>query len=282
MKKIVAGSVIGWAFLFFLCTPIINAAEKNERFYLGGCKTEYFLIKELADAFEKEQGIKPGLFSIGNKKAVQWMMNGRLDCAFTCKHINKIAKKLKIDKNKISGWVSVPIAKDPILIVSNSENGINQISNTEITDIFKGTITNWKDVGGNDMPINLAYIDPIIESGMFLLFKEFTVGAKGKLHEGGRKVGSPVGLGNYVSVIPGVITFLPFNAYKKTNAQVLKVDGIKPDKENILDGSYKMSATYHLTFQKGKSQRVAQFVNFCLSEQGKKIISNNFVPFSNN
>ena len=46
-----------------------------------------------------------------------------------------------------------PIAEEPILILVNRNNPIENLSSEQVRAIFRGDITNWKDVGGWDKPI---------------------------------------------------------------------------------------------------------------------------------
>lgn len=46
-----------------------------------------------------------------------------------------------------------PIALEPVLTIVNENNPINNLSADQIRAIFKGDITNWKEVGGFDKPI---------------------------------------------------------------------------------------------------------------------------------
>ena len=46
-----------------------------------------------------------------------------------------------------------PIAIEPILVLVNQSNPINNLSHQQVRGIFSGKITNWKAVGGNDQPI---------------------------------------------------------------------------------------------------------------------------------
>ena len=46
-----------------------------------------------------------------------------------------------------------PIAIEPILILVNQSNPVNNLSRQQVRDIFSGKITNWKKVGGHDQPI---------------------------------------------------------------------------------------------------------------------------------
>lgn len=246
----------------------------------AGCKTEYYLVKELGDAYAAKTEIKLQLGNTGNKKAVDLLMDSKIDFAFTCKNISQLTKGLKLDPESVEGWTSIPIAKDPIVIVGNSMNGVTDMTTGQLTEIFQGKTTNWKEAGGGDLPIHTAYMNPELESGVVLLFKEFTVGEEGKLDEKARMGDNPSMLGHYVSMTPGALTFMGFNSYQKKFGTILAVDGVVPTRENILNGSYKLTATYYLTLAAGENKNVSDFVQFVQSDEGKSVIEKNFIPFS--
>lgn len=245
----------------------------------AGCKTEYFLLQELAAAYTAKSGPKLQLGSTGNKKAVDLLMENKIDFSFTCKTIQQLTKGLKLDPKAVVGWTSIPIAKDPIVVVANSKNGVTGLITAQLTEIFQGIIANWQEVGGSDLPILTAYINPALESGVVLLFKEFTVGEEGKLDDKARLGDNPSMLGNYVAMTPGGVTFMGFNSYQEKFGTILAVDGVMPNRENILNGAYKLAATYYLTMSGKENKDVAAFLQYVQSEEGKAVTGKNFIPF---
>lgn len=246
----------------------------------AGCKTEYFLLQDLAAAYAAKAGTKLHLGNTGNKKAVDLLMEKKIDFAFTCKTVGQLTKGLKLDPNSVGGWTSTPIAKDPIVVVANSKNGVAGLTTAQLTEIFQGKITNWQEVGGSALPILTAYINPALESGVVLLFKEFTVGEAGTLSDKARLGENPSMLGNYVSMTPGGVTFMGFNSYQEKFGTILAIDGVVPNRENILNGSYKLAATYYLTMAGGENKEVGAFLQYVQSDEGKAVIGKNFIPFS--
>lgn len=245
----------------------------------AGCKTEYFLLQDLAAAYAVKSGTKLQLGNTGNKKAVDLLMDNKIDFAFTCKTIGQLTRGLKLDPNAVSGWTSIPIAKDPIVVVANSNNGVTALSTAHLTDIFQGKVTNWQEVGGSDLPVLTANLDPALESGVVLLFKEFTVGEEGKLNDKARLGENPSMLGNYVSLTPGSVTFMGFNSYQEKFGRILAIDGVAPRRDNILNGAYKLAATYYLTVTGKEKKDVAEFLRYVQSDEGKGVIGKNFIPF---
>ncbi|WJW75913.1 substrate-binding domain-containing protein [Thiohalobacter sp. IOR34] len=51
------------------------------------------------------------------------------------------------------GLVLYPIALEPILILVNEDNPVTGLSSAQVRAIFRGEITNWKEVGGRDQAI---------------------------------------------------------------------------------------------------------------------------------
>ena len=56
----------------------------------------------------------------------------------------------EIDKE---GLIVYPLALEPIVIIVNKQNPVNNLSTEQVRAIFRGDIVNWKEVGGKDRPI---------------------------------------------------------------------------------------------------------------------------------
>ncbi len=265
--------------LWVLFVSNIFAQNNNLIIKSAGCKTEFFLIEELAEAYKEKTGIIIQAGKTGNKKAVNFMLEEKTEFAFTCQPINKLSKKLKLNTDKIKNWESIPIAKDPIVLISHPQNGVKNLSISQITDIFSGKVKNWKEVGGNDLIIKVAYLDLKLESGVVTVFKESTGGKNMKLRTDATSLKGPSQLGNYVHSTAGAVTFVGFNSYQKEYGIILSVNGVKPNPKTITSGEYLIKANYYLTVDLS-NKKVADFVNFCISKEGEKIISKNFFLFS--
>ena len=66
---------------------------------------------------------------------------GFVCCPLSPKEVSR--KKLRV----------FPLALEPILILVNKNNPVNNLSTEQVRAIFSGRIKNWKQVGGNDQPI---------------------------------------------------------------------------------------------------------------------------------
>ncbi len=275
------GCALVIALVFFLVSiPVNSVAEDSSSLVAAGCKTEHFMLKDLASAYKNKTGNSIRLGRTGNKKAVTLLLQDEIDFAFTCKPIAKLSKTFNLDGASISDWTSVPIGKDPIIVISNYVNGVDDISIKDLTRLFKGEIKNWKELGGNDLPVAVGYLSEDIESGVVMLFKEFTIGSEGKFAANGVKLDDPVKVGLFVYSTPGGISFLSLNSFKDQKSTVMKIEGFEPTTENILNDKYTLSATYYITAPVKKNAIVADFMEFSRSKEGQEIVAKNFIPYT--
>ena len=104
---------------------------------------------------EKYQGDHPEVrISVtggGSGTGIASLVNGTVDIANASRQI----KQEEIDQAKSNGVDPVEhiIARDAIAVIVNPENPVNKLTLQQISDIYSGKITNWREVGGEDRPI---------------------------------------------------------------------------------------------------------------------------------
>ena len=121
-------------------------------------------------------------------------------------------------------------------------------------------------------------VNPELESGAVMLFREFTVGDTGQLDKNAKIGDGPSMIGHYVSVTPGGITFMGFNSYREKYGEILSIDGVSPTRENIINGAYKLESKYYLTLSSEDDEHVNNFIEYIRSPEGQKVIELNFIP----
>jgi len=251
----------------------------GETIKCAGCKTEYYVIKNVADQFQESTGerLTPG--KTGNKKAIGLLADGKIDFAFCCQPHHKLVTKFGIDPKKAENWTTTSIAKDPIVVVVNKQAGKDNLTIEEITKIFTGEVTNWKDIGGTDLAIQTAYLDETVESGMVPLFKEITVGKTTPLLDSAKKLGSPSQCCYFTEKEPGAITFVGFKSYQQfaedgdKSCSAVKINGNEPSVDTVLDGQYPLVATYYLIYDKTEKSKVQPVLDFLSSAEGMEAVS---------
>ncbi len=245
------GSIFKTLVILFLLTACTTFALANDPIKCAGCKTEHFLMNHLNGPFTEATGGELLTGKCGNKSAIQLMATGKIDFAYTCKPHHKLVKKFKISPELTADWVTTTIARDPIIIIVNQRTEIENLTVEELKSVFSGKIKNWSELGGKNYPVQLAYLDDTVESGVVTVFKETTMGKDGTLYSDAKKLGSPDQLGAFTKSRPGTVTFMSMNSYKKEYGTIVAIDGVLPENEKIVQGLYPLAVTYHLVTHKG-------------------------------
>jgi phosphate transport system substrate-binding protein len=107
----------------------------------------------------------------GSGTGIAALVNGTTDIANASRKI-KDEEKQNAEKNGIQPY-EIEIARDAIGVIVHPDNPVQQLTLQQISDIYSGKITNWKDVGGEDRPIVLLSRET--NSGTHVYFLEEVV-----------------------------------------------------------------------------------------------------------
>jgi phosphate transport system substrate-binding protein len=270
MKKILL------LFSFSIISILSFAIEPNSVFLKSaGCKTEFYLIKALVKGFAKKTTLKIIPARSGNAIAIKLLLANQINFAFCCKPLTKLQKKFKISSEKIKNWKEQIIAKDPIVIITNRDTGITNLTTQNIQDIYTLKITNWNELGGKNLPIKVAILSKKVESGVNTVFKE-NIFKKNKHYlfpKAIKELDSPRKIGSYIQNTSGSISCIAIKSYKPRYGQILNINNITPNKENIKSGKYPICVTYSIIFDKKNESEMKLFINFIKSKDGQQIIN---------
>ena len=102
------------------------------------------LAQELADAYEKTNpGVKIDVQGVGSTAGVNAAHDKTADIGMSSRDLTAVEKQWKMQE--------IVLALDGISVVVNPANQTVDLSVEQIRKIFKGEITNWKQVGGKDV-----------------------------------------------------------------------------------------------------------------------------------
>ena len=101
------------------------------------------VIGALGKAFEQEYDSVTFTYNpTGSGTGIQAVSEGRCDIGLSSRNLK--------DEEKEQGLSETVLAYDGIAVIVNPENDVSDLSVEDIAKIYKGEITNWKDVGGKD------------------------------------------------------------------------------------------------------------------------------------
>lgn len=174
------------------------------------------------------------------------------------------------DEEKASGLTETVVALDGIAIIVNPSNPVSDITVETVAKIYKGEITNWKDLGGDDAEI--AVIGREAGSGTRDGFESVT-GTKDacKYRQELTSTGDVI---TTVANNPNAIGYASLAAVKDT-VKALSVEGVAPSEETVKDGSYVVQRPFVLITKTDTplSAAAQKFFDFATSSEASDIIS---------
>lgn len=269
-------------YLYFLSSTIlvilltVSVSFARDMLVAGGCVTEYYLMKDLTEQFNSDK-LSIEIRKTGNMKGLMHFAEGNLNFAFLSMPHMMLAKSMKMSPEKTAQMESIEIAQEPILIVVNKHVLVDNLSKDQITAIYNGEITNWKEVGGEDMPIKVASLNEKAESGLWAAFKKVTIGMMNNFKGDYVDLKGPSAINNFLKFTREGITYIGYSSYDPSVSKALSINGVEPTMENFKSGDYPLIAKYYLTYNKITYDSVQPFVDFIYSPEGEAIINQKMI-----
>ena len=180
-----------------------------------------------------------------------------------------------------------PIAYDGLAVVVNRTNSVENLSEQQLFDIYKGKIKNWKEVGGADQPI--AVVTREASSGSRYSF-ESLLGLTKIVND---RLVSDISPNNLVvnsnSMVKTIVNhntraigFISVGSVDRS-IKAIQLDGIDPTSTNISNHKYKLARPFLVLYKVDKISDAGKgFIAFLRSEQGQKAIAGyGYTPVKN-
>ncbi|MGQ9557039.1 MAG: phosphate ABC transporter substrate-binding protein PstS family protein [Desulfurispora sp.] len=227
------------------------------------------LSEELAKAFQsKNPNVTINVQGGGSSQGVKAAAEGIAE-------IGACSRELK-ESEKSLGLVETVIARDGIAIVVNPQNSqLDSLSIEQVRKIYAGQITNWKEVGGQDAPINVVTREA--GSGTRGAFEELVMGKDAKITDKAITSPSNGAVRTAVAGDPQAIGYVSIG-YLNKEVKAVKIDGVEASEANVKSGQYKISRPF-LYLTKGEPQGATKdFIDFVLGPEGQKIVAQHYIP----
>lgn len=104
----------------------------------------------------------------GSGTGIAAMIHGTVDIANASREMKP--EEIQSARSRGISPVEFVVARDAIAVVVNPRNPVSKLTLQQISDIYTGEITNWRDVGGEDRPIVLLSRES--NSGTYVYFLE--------------------------------------------------------------------------------------------------------------
>ena len=221
------------------------------------------VIGALGESFmEANNGVTFTYNPTGSGSGITAVSEGRCDIGLS-------SRALK-DDEKAGGLKETILALDGIAIIVNPANPVNDLDIETIGKIYKGEITNWKEVGGNDAEIVL--IGREAGSGTRDGFETITDTKDACKYR--QELTSTGDVITTVANNPDAIGYASLAALKDS-VKALTVGGVAPTEDTVKDGSYVVQRPFVLVTREGTelSKAAQEFFDYAVSSDAAGIIS---------
>jgi phosphate transport system substrate-binding protein len=253
--------VLRGAFVVALLVVLVSASGCGHR--SGGPQLKLTVtgsttVEPIAEvAAEDFQSANPGkkvlVAGVGSSAGIESVSKGTSDIGTSSRELSASEKTL--------GLVDTPVALDAIAVIVNPANPVRAITKDQAAAIFEGRITNWKQLGGLDMPIGLVNRDEA--SGTRDAFSKIVL--KGADFDPTAAV--LPGTGQVRSVVGqsvSAVGYISLGFVDKT-VKALVIDGIAPTEKTVANGTYPVSRVLHFFTKAAPTGLAKAYIDFVLS-----------------
>jgi phosphate transport system substrate-binding protein len=199
-------------------------------------------------------------------------------------------EKAYADQKGVS-LIETPIALDGFVFIVNPENSITTLTIEQIQDIYTGKITNWNEVGGNDLEIypfirnaNSGSHELMESMVMFDFGSEWSINREVISKE--QIIYSMVPVFDEVSRVERSICYSIYY-FKKVmlrdqGTKTIAINGIHPDDESIGNNSYPLSTEVYAIIRSDldTSSTAYKLYEFIQTDLGKEVIKESgYLPY---
>lgn len=163
---------------------------------------------------------------------------------------------------------STVIALDGLAVVVNPLNPISKVTTSQLREIFNGSISNWKELGGDDRPIRPISREEgsgsrdnfadLVMDGLSISRRALTQESNGAVRELVKGDRSAIG---YISL-----------CMVSHELKALLIDGEAPTLENIQQGLYTLIRPFLFVTQGEVAPTTNRFFEYILSPEGQAVL----------
>jgi phosphate transport system substrate-binding protein len=247
-------------------------APAADRITVKGSDTMVILAQKWAEVYMKSNpDAAIQVTGGGSGVGISALINGATDIATASRKMKPTEKeKLKARYNTLG--VEVACAKDGITVYLHPSNKVKELSIKQLSEIFKGNIRNWKEVGGADADIKLYGREN--SSGTYVFFQENVV--KGDYAASCQTLPGTAAVVNAVKKDPNAIGYGGAAYAEGIEICKVKKDDNSPaylaTAETIKTGEYPITRYLYMYLRNKPTGAMKSYIDWILSPDGQKLV----------
>lgn len=231
------------------------------------------------------QGIAADILGLSKKQASEFikhnsthdayvnLIKGKADIIFVTE---PSVDELKIAKDANVELEVVPIVKEGFVFLVNSKNPIKSLTTKQVQDIYRGKITNWKEVGGASIEIlpfqrdrnsgSQTLMEQIVMKGLTIMDAPKTI-----ISSMDGLIDAIAAYDNSEKALGYSVYYYAKSMYNKDTIKLIAIDGVIPDNKNISSGKYPFTTGYYAVIKKSTEANAPSrmLLSWILSEDGQ-------------
>ncbi len=253
-----------------------NLAVAAENVVIKGSTTVLPIAQGALEAYMKAHpGVNISLSAGGSGDGIKALIDKSTDIANSSREIKD--SEITLAKEKGVNPVAHTIAIDALTPIVHPKNKVNGLTIDQLSQIYQGKITNWKEVGGEDLAIIVVSRDS--SSGTFeawghLVLHNAKVTPKAQLQASNGAVVQAISKNRYAIGYVGM-------GYVNKAVKGLTVNGIPASEKTALSKKYPIARPLYMYTNGQPGGVVADFIKFVLSPAGQKLVAKEgFIPLA--
>lgn len=252
-----------------------SSSEDSGTLTVAGSTTVMPIAEMAAEQFQEETGTKVLVSGLGSSAGIEAVQNGTADIATS-------SRGLTAAEEASGDLVTTVVALDGIAVIVNDANPVSDLTMDQLRSIYAGEITNWSEVGGDDLTILVVNRDEA--SGTREAFKKIVM--DGTAFDRSAAVLPGTGqVRDVVSRTAGAIGYISIgfvsSDFTTSTVKALAIDGVAATEENVENGTYPVSRDLYFFTKGDPSGKVEQYIELVLSDEMAQTIRDaGYLPMS--
>jgi phosphate transport system substrate-binding protein len=256
-------------------STVVLAASTQSLTWRGDVVTANSVVKGMAKAWQSAGHGNIEMQPFNTASGLDAVASGAADLAGSVRPSSGSATD--------SGLTFTPVAWDGLVLITSPSNPVSSLTLQQVHDIYFGKITNWKDIGGNDAPMDVfAVASP--GDGVEFSLRKLLFGRGSQPVAAPRLYVNTTQLEASVALDPrafGVTTLSSVAGNSKI--KMLRIDGVAPSVSSVSSGSYPLFTEVYLVTNPSspKAADAKEFVDFTQSAKGAAVLrQHSLVPYA--
>jgi phosphate transport system substrate-binding protein len=246
-----------------------GATAAGGRIVLSGSKTMAPLAVELGKRFEAgHPGVVVQVEVGDSSRGIADTRQGKAD-------IGMVSRALRDDEKDLRPRT---LAHDGVSVIVHKDNPVAALTDEQVTRIFTGAITNWKDVGGRDAKITVVNRGGSATHELFTdYFKLKGADIKAAMVAQDNEQGLVLVSGDADAIGYVAVGMAEFDAKEGgMEIKLLPVHGVVATTAAVGDGSFPISRPLALVTRAEPVGLVRDFLDFAASKESEELLRKNF------